>query len=276
MELTILGGRGFIGTHYRSLFPYRVSNGRDDYHVVTKDVLYFISTVHNYNVFTQPHLDIGTNLSTLIDVLESWRAHPDSKNGVFNFVSSWFVYGQQDQPHGVPETAECHPKGFYSITKRCAEQLLMSYCETYGLKYRILRLGNVVGPGDLKVSAQKNALQHIIGQMKRHEVVQIYGDGKFFRDYIYVTDCVKAINLAITKGAENAIYNIGNGKPWLFYDIIVYLHERMKSMSEVVHITPKEFHRAVQVWSCYLDNTKIQALGYVPEYTGAKLYDALI
>jgi nucleoside-diphosphate-sugar epimerase len=272
--LTILGGRGFVGGEYAKAFGGNVNN-RDDYSVSTKDVLYFISTVHNYNIFTEPLLDIDTNLSTLIKVLEHWRARPDSKEGVFNFISSWFVYGDHTFG-GTPETAPCNPKGFYSITKRCAEQILISYCETYGLKYRILRLANVVGLGDQKVSAKKNALQFMIGQIVRKEPVQIYGTGEFYRDYIHVSDCASAIDLVIEKGDVNSVYNVGNGRTWRFLDIIKYVVDKVQSPSVLTFVEPKPFHKIVQTPSFYMDIGKLKGLGYVPKLTEDKLWDSII
>ena len=281
-NLTIFGGKGFVGgqyvrDHYDAALGNIVSvNGREDYEVYSKDILYFIATVHNYHVFDNPHLDIDTNLSLLITVLENWRKRPDSKDGVMTFVSSWFVYGTQTNPYGVKETAVCDPRGFYGITKRCAEQLLISYCSTYGLKYRILRLSNVIGPGDTKVSAQKNALQYMVNQMLRDEDVGMYRGGNFYRDYIHVQDCSKAIDLCISKGTVNEIYNIGNGKTWMFKDIILYIARELRTASRIISIEPKDFHKLVQIPSFYMNIDKLKSLGYAPLYQGAKLYQTLI
>lgn len=278
--LTILGGKGFVGGHYvKDHYDAAVGNivsvnSKYDYKTYSPDVLYLISTNHNFNIFDKPYLDIDTNLMVLVETLENWRK---SKNcGVFNFISSWLVYGNQDTISGVPETAPCNPKGFYAITKRCAEQLLISYCEAYKLSYRILRLSNVVGPGDNKVSAQKNVLQHMINKLSRNEDIEVYGDGMFFRDYTHVSDCSKAIELVITKGDHNSIYNIGNGRTWPFKRIINYAHEELKSTGKIVYVAPKDFQKQVVVTSFYMDTEKLVSLGYAPEYTEEKLYKALI
>jgi nucleoside-diphosphate-sugar epimerase len=282
--LTILGGNGFVGGQY--VYDYyspfianiQMVNRRDDYTIYSPDVLYFISTVHNYNVYDQPFLDIDTNLTTLVKVLENWRKYQEKEgisHGVFNFISSWFVYGPQDKPHNVSEDAVCNPKGFYSITKRCAEQLLISYCETYGLKYRILRLGNVVGPGDKKVSSKKNALQFMIDKLSKNEDVEIYGDGLFFRDYIHVKDCSQGIDIVVSKGELNSIYNVGNGRGWYFRDIIEEAQCFMKSRGFVTFKNPSEFHQKVQVVTFYMNTDKLKALGYTPRYTGEALYRSL-
>jgi UDP-glucose 4-epimerase len=191
MEINVLGGYGFIGGRYCKMTPNVIKNEKYDYQVKSNNILYFISTVHNYNVFTQPYLDIGTNLTTLIKTLETCR----DKDLTFNFISSWFVYG--DVPLPAKEDSYCDPKGFYSITKRTAEQLLISYCQTFNLKYRILRLGNVLGETDSKVSAKKNALQYLINELKVGNDINLYDGGNVYRDYIYIDDVVNAINLVI-------------------------------------------------------------------------------
>lgn len=282
MALTILGGKGFVGKHYTDIFYHHAIgnivsiNDRNDYHVYSEDVLYLISTVHNYNVFTNLHLDIDTNLSVLMNVLENWRIYQivHKKSGVFNFISSWSVYGNQPSP--VSEDAPCDPKGFYIITKRCAEQLLMAYCETFGLKYRILRFANVVGPGDKKVSPQKNVLQHSINQLAEGKDVKLFGDGLFFRDFIHVDDCVRAVETVMTKGNTNEIYNIGNGQTWYYGDILKYAMYKMRSTGSVVYSEPTEFQKKVPVASFYMNVDKLKGLGFRSEYLGAKLYDSLI
>ena len=147
--ISLYGGTGFIGSTYLSLYPDQVVViPRDQRIPDTNEALYFISTTDNYNIFSDPLLDVETNLKVLIETLEECK---DIENIVFNFISSWFVYGQtRELP--VNEETYCNPTGFYSITKRAAEQLLISYCQTFGLKYRILRLCNVFGPGDNRAS----------------------------------------------------------------------------------------------------------------------------
>ena len=281
--LTILGGGGFVGSeHVRQFHHHAIGNvasvnERADYNVYSKDVLYFVSTTHNYHVFEDSALDIKTNLLTLVRVLDSWRARADSKDGVFNFVSSWFVYGNTPMPHAVKEGAACDPRGFYSITKYCAELLLRSYCDTFGLHYRILRLGNVVGPGDRKVSAKKNAVQYMLNRLKAGEPVEVYGDGSQFRDYIHVSDCVSAIDLVCAKGNIDDVYNIGNGRDaWSLRQIIEFAARELQSTSAVTFIQPKEFHTKVQVKSFYMNVEKLRALGFVSQYTGERLFRSLL
>ena len=270
MEINVFGGYGFVGGRYCETTPNVIKNEKYDYEVKSDNVLYFISTIHNYNVFTQPYLDIDTNLTTLIKTLETCR----DKNLTFNFISSWFVYG--DVPLPAKEDSYCDPKGFYSITKRTAEQLLISYCETFNIKYRILRLGNVLGESDTKVSSQKNALQYLIEELKLNNDIKLYDDGKVYRDYIYVDDAVAAINLVVNIAPVNEIYNIGNGEKIYLNTVINYAKDKLNSNSKIHSISAVDFHKKVQTKNMVLDISKIKSFGYVPKYSIYDIVDKLI
>ena len=135
-EISIYGSTGFIGSEYHRLYGgHRIP--RNKYLPKTDNLLYFISTVDNYNIFNNYTKDIDTNLTVLMEVLNmSRRMYP---NFTFNFISSWFVYGiNSSQP--ISESHRCNPTGFYSITKKCAEDLLISFCKTFEINYRIIRI----------------------------------------------------------------------------------------------------------------------------------------
>ena len=266
MKIQVFGGSGFVGSEFTRQNPDCIVNARDDYTVKEKNVLYMISTVTNYNVKTDPFIDIDTNLTTLMKVLEQIKNNMlKAEDGyVFNFISSWFVYGETEMP--AHEESNCYPNGFYSITKRCAEQLLISYCETFGIKYRILRLANVAGHGDKKASPQKNALQHMINELKAGRDVNVYDGGNLYRDYIHVSDAARAIKFIMEKGEVNTIYNVGNGKPLLFKDMIEYAKELIGGEGRLVPIEIPQFHRTVQVRSMWMLSDKLKSLGYTPNY----------
>lgn len=255
-------GKGFIGGEFCRQFQDEVVvNERNDHHPKTPKILYFISTVDNYNIHTNPHLDIDTNLSLLIDVLENSRKEYGS-DFEFDFISSWFVYGKTDVP--AREDSVCNPSGFYSITKRTAEQLLISYCSTFDISYRILRMSNVIGKEDNKVSKKKNALQYMIHQLVRGEEVSLY-EGKILRDLIDVRDAARAIHLIVTQGNLNEIYNVGNGFGFSFEEI-VYLVQEYLGTGIIKRIPVPKFHKLVQVKDMYLDTTKLTGLGYFLDY----------
>lgn len=278
MDISIYGSTGFVGSAFCKFYE-----GRDDLWLVPKhsrrpdpykksDILYLISTTHNYNVMENASIDVQTNLIILTEALDSWRRN--NPEGVFNFVSSWFVYG--DHEGMVNEETPCNPKGFYSITKRCAEQLLISYAETFNLKYRIFRLCNILGKDDKNVSAKKNALQYLINKIKNNEPIEIYEYGKFYRNYMYIDDCVRAIKLLMENGELNSIYNVATDKPSMFIDLINYAYAKSNSTSLIEFIPQAEFHKKVQAKSFQMQVRKLYDLGFTPKYTDLQAIDKLL
>lgn len=260
-KLSVYGSSGFIGSRFCSMFDNTIRIPRDENEPMYGEVLYFISTTHNYNIFSEPHLDIDTNLSKLVSVLEACRkTNPDT---VFNFVSSWFVYGMNCTLN-TKETDPCDPTGFYSITKRAAEQMLICYCRTFGMKYRIMRMTNIIGESDGNVSAKKNAIQYMIGLLKKNEPVKLYDDGSNIRDFMYVDDACRAIDVCIRNAPVNEIINISNNEPVSIGDIIRYSKEKLGSQSELISIDTPHFHKVVQVKDVCLNNDKLRSYGYVP------------
>tara|TARA_R100000315_G_scaffold56221_1_gene30501 strand:+ start:542 stop:1390 length:849 start_codon:yes stop_codon:yes gene_type:complete len=261
-NISVYGSTGFIGGRFCQLYHDDIVRiPREQRSPETNEILYFISTTNNYNIFENPHVDIETNLSLLIDVLEKCKGREDV---VFNFISSWFVYGKTDD---LPahENSVCNPRGFYSITKRTAEQLLTSYCETFKIKYRILRLGNVFGETDADVSKKKNAMQYLINEIYNDRDINLYDDGSNVRDYIYVDEVCRAIKLCIDSAPCNETINIGSGNPRTIREIMSYCRDKLNSKSKFVSIDAPEFHKIVQVKNMYLDITKLKNLGYVPD-----------
>lgn len=256
-KISVFGGTGFVGNNYCKMFPTKVFKiDRDDRIPKTNEILYFISTVDNYNVFTDLQVDVDTNLKILCEVLENCK----EKNITFNFISSWFVYGKTDLP--AKEEYHCSPTGFYSITKKCAEDLLISFCKTYKINYRILRLCNVYGIGDNKVSKKKNAIQYMINLLKENKEVSLYDSGTHIRDLMYVDDVCSAINLVLEKGELNSIYNIGSGTGVKIGDVINTAKNILQSESVIESIECPEFHNLVQVKDFWMDNTKLMSLGF--------------
>jgi len=275
-KINLFGGTGFIGSRFSQLYQeHIILNDRDDYIPKTNNILYFISTIDNYNVHKDLHIDVNTNLTLLLNVLENIKNNP-TKDITFNFISSWFVYGQNDKIPFKENDLGCNPTGFYSITKRCAEQLIISFCETYEIKYRIFRLANVLGEGDKKISKKKNALQFLIQEIANDRDVELYYGGNVLRDYIYVDDVCNAIFHCINKAPVNEIINVGSGKPYLFLNIIKDAIIKANSKSKIIEINPTHFHNIVQVKNSYLDTTKLTNYGYKCEYDINKIVQKLV
>jgi nucleoside-diphosphate-sugar epimerase len=259
-KISVYGGTGFIGSNFIQAHEDRcMLISRNNRAPKSDCILYFISTTHNYHVFDDLQRDIDTNLRVLSEVLDQCR----DRDVTINFVSSWFVYGDTHLP--AHEDSYCNPKGFYSITKRCAEQLVESYCKTFGKNYRILRLSNVYGPRDRGASKKKNALQYLTDRLKNNEPIDLYHGGKFHRDYLHVSDACHAIKLVLEKGELNQIYNIGSGHAYMFRDLIDHIVKKTGSRSKINEIDSSDFHKLVQVKNMHLDVEKLRSLGFEPD-----------
>jgi nucleoside-diphosphate-sugar epimerase len=255
-KISVFGGTGFIGGTFCKLYSEEVIlvpiNIKE---FETEEVLYFISTTTNQSVFSNLHLDIDTNLSLFVDVLKNCK----DKNIIFNFISSGFVYG--NDVLNAKETDCCNPTGFYSITKRCAEQLLISFCETFAIKYRILRIGNVYGL-DKTISSGKNVLGYMIGLLKNNQDIKLYEGGKFLKDYIYVEDVCRAIKLLLESGDTNEIYNIASGTSMIFGDIIKDAKNKIGSSSNIVSVPFPNEQNYIQIKNMTLNIDKLKKLDF--------------
>ena len=271
-KIIVTGGNGFIGGAFcESIKSYRMGRNEICPPKETKTIVYFISTVDNYNVLTNPYIDIETNLIHLMRVLECCKGLDVD----FIFMSSWFVYGDVNLP--ANEDSYCNPKGFYSITKRAAEQLLESYSKTFNIRYKIVRLGNVIGNSDGKISKKKNALQYLINELKEGRDINLYNEGNFYRDFIHVEDVIRGIQLISEKGKDREIYNLSAGDdPILFREIIDYIHLTLKTGSKIGSIEPSDFHKIVQVESMILNVSKIKNMGFKPIYRTIEAIDTLL
>jgi nucleoside-diphosphate-sugar epimerase len=270
MVYSLYGGTGFVGGNFYRLFSDKVTKqDREERKPRTQEILYFISTADNYNIHTNITLDVETNLKVLCEVLDHCR----EGDLTFNFISSWFVYGETDLP--AKEDYHCKPVGFYSITKKAAEDLLISFCKTYGVNYRILRLCNVLGNGDKKISTKKNAITYMINLLKKNEDVYLYDEGTPIRDVMHVDDICRAIDLVCSEGNMNEIYNIGSGTPTTISDIITTAKECLKSSSNIKSKETPEFHKIVQAKDFWMDASKLKKLGFTQQISNKEIIEEL-
>lgn len=273
--ISIYGSSGFIGSEFLKNNNDCIIIPKDEHKPKSNNILYFISTIDNYNVYTDPYIDINTNLIKLIDVLKFCKEYNDKDTLVFNFISSWFVYGKTNE-FPISENAYCNPTGFYSITKRTAEQLLISYCETFNIKYRILRLTNIIGKSDTKVSRKKNAIQYMINLLKLNEDVYLYESGNHIRDYMHVEDACRAIRCVIDNCPYNEIINISNSEPKTIKELIYYAKDRLSSTSKINNIESTNFHNIVQTKNVWLKNDKLLSYGYIPKINAMEAIDKIL
>lgn len=244
-KLSIFGSTGFVGSNFCKLYP-EISFAEKRNSIIPNNdtILYLRGTTTNYNVFSNPSLDVKTNLLLFTETLKNIDPYNE-----FNLISSWFCE---------------NPKGFYSITKLTQEMLLESYCKTFNIPYKILRLSNVIG-GDKKASNKKNALEFLIDKIKKNEDIEIY-EGNNYRDFINIQDCCRAIKLVIDKGNNGKIYNIGTGESFKIGDLCEYCIAITKSKSQIKIIPTPKFHQQVQVKDYFMNISELKKLGFKPKY----------
>jgi dTDP-glucose 4,6-dehydratase len=253
MDLSLYGATGIIGSYFSGLFPVHCIP-RNQLHPTTKEILYLISTTDNKTYKENPHIDVETNLVQLLKRLEACRT---AGIHTFNFVSSWFVYGSD---HQYPnEEANCDPNGFYSITKYTAEKLVKEYCTSFGINYRIFRLGNVYGGPD-KGSTKRNALHYLIEQLKEDKDITVYIN--ISRDFIHILDVCRALELLCNHGRVNSTYNVGTGLSIRFGYALDKAKHILNSKGHVLRdVVPSDYNQAVRFG---LNCTKLQAHGFKP------------
>ena len=260
--IAVYGASGFIGSHFMNAFHDVEAQGRDEIIPRHPTILFLASTVDNYNVFTNPTLDIETNQILTVRVLEEARKKY-GKDFTFLYVSTWFVYGAGGV--AAKESFSCSPRGFYSITRHAGEQLVRSYCETFGGNFKIVRLANVLGVGDRKASLKKNAIQYLIQEISSGRNVTIY-DEPSIRDIIDVRDCVFSIRLVLEAGEVGEIYNIGNGEEVNVKELLESVRRMNFGYGNISYMPVPLFHKEVQTSRFVMDISKITELGYKRKY----------
>ena len=258
-KISVYGSTGFIGGTFCRMFPDDIIRiPREKLESQSKNVLYFISTTTNQNVFKDLNVDIDTNLSLFVDFLNECKG----KDVTINFISSCFVYG--NDVIDAKETDCCNPTGFYSITKRCAEQLLISFCKTFDINYRILRIGNVYGL-DKTISPGKNVLGYMINLLKENKDITLYNGGNFLKDYIYVEDVCEAIKLILKVGNDKEICNIGTGVSFSFSEIMNKAKDIVGSKSNILSVEMPKDQEYIQIKNMTLNVDKIKEMGFSPK-----------
>jgi len=154
----------------------------------------------------EPHFDAQVNILGSLNVIESAVAH-----GARRFIyaaTAGAGYGEPKQIP-VPENYPINPITPYGISKHTVEHYLFTFQFLYGLQYVVLRYGNVYGP---RQSSRGEAGVFAIFSEQMLSGIQpaIYGDGQKVRDYVFVSDVVRA-NVAALANGTNEIFNIGSG-----------------------------------------------------------------
>ncbi len=210
-------------------------------------------SIENPEIFLQTNI-VGT--SVLMDACRKYGI------GRYHQVSTDEVYG--DLPLDRPdlfftEDTPIHTSSPYSSSKAGADLLVQAYHRTYGLPVTISRCSNNYGPYHFP----EKLIPLMIANCLNDRPLPVYGDGLNIRDWLYVEDHCKAIDLVIHRGREGEVYNIGGHNEMRNIDIVrLICRELHKPESLITHIADRKGHDRRYA----IDPGKIHSeLGWLPE-----------
>ena len=299
MKIIVTGGAGFIGAN----FVYYMLNKYPDYRIICLDCLTYAGNLETlapimdnpnfrfckvditnrdavFGVFEEEHPDVVVNFAAESHVDRSienpgvflntniigTQVMMDAcrKFGIkrYHQVSTDEVYG--DLPLDRPdmfftETTPLHTSSPYSASKASADLLVQAYHRTFGLPVTISRCSNNYGPYQFP----EKLIPLMISNALNDKQLPVYGEGLNVRDWLYVEDHCRAIDLIIHKGTVGEVYNIGGHNEMKNIDIVKIICKALdKPESLIMHVTDRKGHDRRYA----IDPTKIHnELGWLPE-----------
>ncbi len=241
----------------------------DEYEIDT--VVNFAAESHVDRSISDPMVFIRTNIlgtATLLNIAkEKWSdGNGGFREGVkFLQVSTDEVYGSLGPEGFFREDTPLDPHSPYSASKASADLIVKSYYDTYKMPVNITRCSNNYGPYQFP----EKLIPLMINNCLNHKDLPVYGDGLQIRDWLYVEDHCKAIDLVIRGGETGQVYNIGghNERTNLFIvnSVISYIHDHQDETvdeSLIRHVADRKGHDR----RYGIDPQKIRdALGWYPE-----------
>ncbi|HOO07950.1 MAG TPA: dTDP-glucose 4,6-dehydratase [Ruminococcus sp.] len=222
-------------------------------------VVNFAAESHVDRSIEEPEIFLKTNILGTQVLLDACR-----KFGIgrFHQVSTDEVYG--DLPLDRPdlfftEETPLDPSSPYSSSKASADLLVQAYHRTYGVPVTISRCSNNYGPYHFP----EKLIPLMIANALNDKPLPVYGEGLNVRDWLYVEDHCRAIDLILYKGSVGQVYNVGGHNEMRNIDIVrLICRELGKPESLIVHVEDRKGHDPRYA----IDPTKIsRELGWLPE-----------
>jgi dTDP-glucose 4,6-dehydratase len=294
MRVLVTGGAGFIGSN----FVHYVLDEHEDDDVITLDALTYASSKDNLDgVLDDPrhefvegdirNRDFVTDLVSDVDAIVNFAAesHVDrSIEGANPFVTTnvqgtqtlldaaneanieRFLQISTDEVYGqvldgkFSEDDPLNPRNPYAATKAGADLLAQSFQTTHGLPVLITRTCNNFGPRQHPEKLTPKFIQNAAAG----ETLPVYGDGSNVREWIYVEDNCRALDVVLREGEVGEIYNIGSRAEKTNLEVTEAILDAVGADDDLIEFVED---RAGHDQRYALETEKIEALGWEPEYT---------
>jgi len=222
-------------------------------------VINFAAESHVDRSIEDPGVFLQTNIIGTATLMDACREYGNIR---YHQVSTDEVYG--DLPLDRPdlfftEDTPIHTSSPYSSSKASADLLVQAYHRTYGLPVTISRCSNNYGPYHFP----EKLIPLMIANCLNDKPLPVYGEGKNVRDWLYVEDHCKAIDLIVRKGRIGEVYNVGGHNEMANIDIVKLIIQALgKSEDLITYVADRKGHDMRYA----IDPTKIHTeLGWLPE-----------
>ncbi len=173
-------------------------------------VIHFAAESHVDRSIIDPEVFVKTNVLGTLVMLNAAKKHWTENEGFkpnkkFVHVSTDEVYGSLQQEGYFTESTPLDPHSPYSASKASSDLLVKSYFDTYKMPVNITRCSNNYGPYQFPEKLIPLMINNVLGGKN----LPVYGDGKNVRDWLYVSDHARAIDIVTEKGRLGEVYNIG-------------------------------------------------------------------
>ncbi len=207
--------------------------------------------------FLDPTLIYKTNVLGLMNLVSLSKKYDVKK---FHQVSTYQVYGENKSNAYFKESDPFNPSNPYSLSKVHAEEFLKMYSKVYDIDYTVSRISTCFG----KYQAHDKLIPLVIYRAKFNQEVPVYGDGSNMRDWIYVIDACRAIDLILRNGKKGEAYNVSIHEEHSSLEIAKLIVKKMRKPSKLIKLVED---RKINEKRFAIDTTKIETeLGYRFEY----------
>lgn len=188
-------------------------------------VLHLAAESHVDRSITDPLSFVKTNVFGTMILLNAFKNlwQDDFSGKRFYHISTDEVYGSLGAEGLFLETTAYDPNSPYSASKASSDHFVRAYGETYGMPYVITNCSNNYGPNHFP----EKLIPLFINNIIQNKPLPVYGDGKYTRDWLFVEDHARAIDLVFHKGNNHETYNIGGFNEYQNIDLVKLLCKLM-------------------------------------------------